>query len=220
MLNSRCKILKIVFVFVSENKEESIPNPCTEEALKNNSIYHPYPLDDTKFIRCDLQGKMYVTLCPQGEQYHQATHSCGTVSETIDVDKVPLDPDLPNPCTREAILANNLFFTYPRDSKKFIHCDVWGHAWILNCPSGQIWNQAAHTCTPDPLNQGGSTTSGGNPCTKEALQNGQFFFPLPDRTKFIHCDISGNAYVQSCIPNNVFDPVSSVCVPYDAGIVG
>lgn len=48
-----------------------VTNPCTATAIQNNEMYHPYPYDDTKFIKCDYQQKMYITQCPNGERYHQ-----------------------------------------------------------------------------------------------------------------------------------------------------
>lgn len=47
----------------------AIPNPCTDTALLNQELYHPHPYDDTKFIRCDYQQKMYVIQCPDGQRY-------------------------------------------------------------------------------------------------------------------------------------------------------
>ena len=47
----------------------NVPNPCTATALQNKELYHPHPYDDTKFIRCDYQQKMYVIQCPDGQRY-------------------------------------------------------------------------------------------------------------------------------------------------------
>jgi hypothetical protein len=51
----------------------------------------------------------------------------------------------------------------------------------------------------------------------QALANNIFFFPHPcDHSKYIHCDISGNYYIQSCPHNQYFDPTTFVCTPWDS----
>lgn len=62
-------------IFFKISDETSIPNPCTEEAIRNNQLFFPHPYDYTKFIKCDYHHKMYITQCPQGERYQQVLYS-------------------------------------------------------------------------------------------------------------------------------------------------
>lgn len=109
---------------------------------------------------------------------------------------------------------NNLFFfPYTKDKTKFIHCDVWGHAWILNCPSNLVWSQQTQTCIED-------THSSPNPCTQDKLDQGITMFPLQDPHKYIHCDNGLNPWVQSCVAGTVFDYASQNCVWQSNSILG
>ncbi|WAR24965.1 hypothetical protein MAR_010669 [Mya arenaria] len=40
--------------------------------------------------------------------------------------------------------------------------------------------------------------NGANPCTAQAISAQALFFSHPDPTKFIQCDLQGNAFVQRC----------------------
>lgn len=190
----------------SSTDERPVPNPCTEEAVRNNELFFPHPYDYTKFIKCDFQHKMYITQCPQGERYQQGSHSCGSTTATVPGDKAPLDPDVTNPCTKQALASNELFFAYSKDPTKFIHCDVWLNAWVTSCPPSLVWNQQSHACIVDHHLE----TS--NPCTQEQLDNGITMFPHPDPHKYIHCDSGLNQWVQSCVGGTVFDFSSQTCV--------
>lgn len=63
------------FLFDTDLNTLIVTNPCTATAIQNNEMYHPYPYDDTKFIKCDYQQKMYITQCPNGERYHQVSQN-------------------------------------------------------------------------------------------------------------------------------------------------
>ncbi|XP_062579673.1 uncharacterized protein LOC134241654 [Saccostrea cucullata] len=182
-----------------------VPNPCTTEAIQNNELYHAHPYDYTKFIKCDYQHKMYITQCPQGERYSQGSHSCGSSTATITGDKTPLDPDVKNPCTAQTLANQEMFFPYGKDNSKFIHCDVWGNAWVMNCPQNLVWNQNNHACIED-------THVSSNPCIKDQIDRGITMFPHPDPHKYIHCDTGLNPWVQSCVGGTVFDFKTQNCV--------
>lgn len=143
----------------------------------------------------------------------KGSHSCGSTTTTITSDKTPLNPNLSNPCTAHALMNNQFFFTYTKDKTKFIHCDVWGHAWILNCPSNLVWSQQTQTCIED-------THSSSNPCTQDKLDQGITMFPLQDPHKYIHCDNGLNPWVQSCVGGTVFDYASQNCVWQSNSILG
>ncbi|XP_061188685.1 uncharacterized protein LOC133196852 [Saccostrea echinata] len=182
-----------------------VPNPCTTEAIQNNELFHAHPYDYTKFIKCDYQHKMYITQCPQGERYSQGSHSCGSSTTTNTGDKIPLDPDVKNPCTAQSLANQEMFFPYSKDNSKFIHCDVWGNAWVMNCPQRLVWNQNNHACIED-------THVSSNPCIQDQIDRGITMFPHPDPHKYIHCDTGLNAWVQSCVGGTVFDFKTQNCV--------
>lgn len=53
---------------------QNVVNPCRSNA--NNRVYYPHPRDQTKFLQCDVFGRMFVIQCPAGEIYNQATTTC------------------------------------------------------------------------------------------------------------------------------------------------
>ena len=97
-----------------------------------------------------------------------------------------------------------MFFEYPGDAHKFIHCDVWGHAWTTMCPVGELWGQDLETCY---------VPAAYSPCLNH--QDGDpYIYPHScDPTKFIHCDTNHQSFVQDCQDGFKFLPSSSTCVP-------
>ncbi|XP_061188684.1 uncharacterized protein LOC133196851 [Saccostrea echinata] len=190
---------------VCQSNGISVLNPCTTAALQRGEFYHPHPDDDTKFIRCDYQQKMYVIQCPDGQRYTKGSDSCGTAQVAVGGDRVSLDSDLVNPCTPQSLINHQFFFSYPKDNTKYIHCDVWGHAWVSNCSSNMVWSQSKQTCIPD-------VHTSTNPCTQDKVKQGYTMFPHQDPHKYIHCDNALNPWVQSCTPKTVFNFDSQNCV--------
>lgn len=50
-----------------------------------------------------------------------------------------------------------------------------------------------------------------NPCTAQAANSGNLFFPHPDPTRFIQCDLVGDAYVMQCPAALVWSQSTSNC---------
>jgi hypothetical protein len=49
----------------------------------------------------------------------------------------------------------DLFYhPYPNDPHKFIQCDQFGDAFVMECTGGRIWNQNMLTCIPQGLQTG------------------------------------------------------------------
>lgn len=136
--------------------------------------------------------------------YSQGSDSCGSAQVTSG-DKISLATDLTNPCTPQSLINQQFFFAYHKDNTKYIHCDVWGHAWVSNCSSNMVWSQAKQTCTPD-------VHTSTNPCTQEKVDQGYTMFPHHDPHKYIHCDNALNPWVQSCTPHTVFNFDSQNCI--------
>ena len=130
-----------------------------------------------------------------------------------DVEKISLGSEVTNPCTPQSLINHQFFFAFPKDKTKYIHCDVWGHAWVSNCSSNMEWSQAKQTCTPD-------VHTSSNPCTQDKVDQGITMFPHSDPHKYIHCDNALNPWVQACTPRTVFNFDSQNCVWETAATVG
>jgi hypothetical protein len=177
---------------------------------------------------CDLSGKVYIVQCPRYESYYQSCQQCvGNTTSCVTSGKTPVDS---SPCTVANLQAGHYFFVYPSDNTKFIHCDVWGKAWAMDCPAGEIWNQNILTCiTPDSGSQPApsspsivrpsvSTSYGGDeingflccptcplfspPCSHAKIHARKLFHAIAgDRHHYIQCDLTGRMYCpMSCSP--------------------
>lgn len=101
-------------------------------------------------------------------------------------------------------VIGNFFFEYPGDAHKFIHCDVWGHPWVTDCPSGEVWAQDLLTCYV-PANY--------NPCLHHKAGDPYLYPHECDPHKFIHCDDNHQSFVQSCQLDYKFYEAGRTCVP-------
>ena len=209
----------------------NFPNPCTRENLEKELLRFPHPTDVTKYLLCDLSGKLYIVQCPQFESYYQSCQQCvgDSTSSCVGGNKTEVT-STGSPCTLENLQAGHFFFIYASDNTKFIHCDVWGKAWLLNCPLGEVWDQNILTCTtsgsggqlgttnvpiirpPSSTNYGGDEVNGflccptcplfSPPCTHEKIAQGRLFHGIAgDRHHYIQCDLTGRMYCpMSCSP--------------------
>lgn len=118
----------------------------------------------------------------------------------------PLPATFVNPCSVEAILAQKFFFPYPADVTQFIHCDVWGKAWVRPCPQGEQWDQNELTCiVPSSI---------ANPCHNISAGDPLLYTYPCDPTKYIQCDLWHESYTRACNPANYyFYQSSQACVP-------
>ncbi|XP_061179258.1 uncharacterized protein LOC133187884 [Saccostrea echinata] len=233
----------------------NVPNPCVNNV--QGRIYYPHPSDASKFIQCDLLGRMYIIQCPQGLTYKASTSSCSTVgggslptvmpATTTTQAPVPVVTSKPssNPCSVLNINRGNIYFAYAFDKYRFIECDLLGNANILNCPSGLVWEQSRLSCVydigtdnvvPNPAGTGtgsgtgmgtgtgsGTGTGGTVDLTTLCAQKGStitttddLFHPYPgDKSKFIQCDLWGQANVVDCPTNLIWNEISKTCAaPY------
>lgn len=131
-----------------------------------------------------------------------------------------------NPCTPGNLALGKLYFPFPGDKSRFYECDLKGVPTIRVCPPLLQWDQNILSCmyqanTSQPT--GGNTsgqpkptpqiTAGNptNPCTPQAISAGRFFFPHPDPTKYIQCDMWGDAFVNSCPPKLNWNAYLETC---------
>ena len=53
-----------------------------------------------------------------------------------------IDPNIPNPC-----VAGSLdYFPSPTDANSYIQCNNFLEAFLMHCPSGEVWKQALKAC--------------------------------------------------------------------------
>ncbi|WAR24947.1 hypothetical protein MAR_010651 [Mya arenaria] len=127
---------------------------------------------------------------------------------------------IPSPCTAQSLQAGRIFFSVANSKNKFIQCDAAGNARVITFPDRLIWDQNKQSCVytlqggfANPGNFGEVTgfVNGANPCTAQAISAKALFFSHPDATKFIKCDLPGNAFVQRCPSGLVWNQYLETC---------
>ncbi|XP_076470817.1 uncharacterized protein LOC143300774 [Babylonia areolata] len=191
-------------------------NPCKSG---QGRVYYTVPGDASKFVQCDVLGRAYVVQCPTGLVYNQATTSC---QAPLPVTQTPSVVVSTSPCTAQALQQGQVYFPYPGDSAKFYECTGVGQVQVLQCPQGLVWDGSRIACvyaagagagagvvvqpTAFPTSQPFT-----NPCTAQQLAGNHYYFAHPDPTKFIQCDNTGQAFVNSCPSGLVWNQYSEVC---------
>lgn len=214
---------------------QNVPSPCKNNP--SNRVYFPHPTDITKFLQCDIYSRMYIIQCPQGEVYDNSRAVCTpqnaatntpvvapVVTQAPPVTQAPVS----NPCTRTAISRGQLYFPVSGDKTKFIECDLAGNPQTLACPNGLLWDQGMLSCvypivaTGNPPVQptSGLPTTVTNPCNAAAIKSNHFFFPHPDATKFIQCDLWGQSFVVSCPSGLIWNAYLETCYRSQTVVVG
>ncbi|KAK7094048.1 chondroitin proteoglycan-2-like [Littorina saxatilis] len=118
-----------------------------------------------------------------------------------------------NPCQSG---QGRVYYAVPGDATKFVQCDVLGRAYIVQCPAGLVYNQATTSCQAQQVivTQAPAVTT---PCTAQALQRGQVYFPFPgDNTRFYECTGINQVQVLQCPSGLKWDSSRVACV-YVAG---
>ncbi|XP_052780524.1 uncharacterized protein LOC128217421 [Mya arenaria] len=200
-------------------------NPCVNNALQ--ALNFPHPSDASKFLQCGLYERMYVVQCPTGELYDQATSSCITQKAIVAQPTYIASLGIPSPCTAQSLQAGRIFFSVANSNKQFIQCDAVGNARVITCPDQLIWDQNRQSCVytlqggvanPGYLAAVTGFLNGANPCTAQAISAQALFFSHPDPTKFIQCDLQGNAFVQRCPSGLVWNQYLETCASQLASI--
>lgn len=152
---------------------------------------------------CDNTGQLYVVHCPQNQSYYQECEQC--VGQGSSCPEVSVGYQGSNPCTLQNLLAGNFFFRYPPDNTRFIHCDVWGKAWLMDCPVDEIWDQQELTCV--------TVSSQSNPCRNYKVGDPLYYPYECDPHKYVQCDLWHQSFLMTCQLNFVFNPAVGNCVP-------
>jgi len=121
-----------------------------------------------------------------------------------------------NPCASNPL--GQLNFPLAGDASKFIQCGAYGRMFIVQCPGGEVYDQATSACvkptqiTAQPIHNLG-TFGLSNPCTAQSLAAGRIFFGLAsDNTKFLQCLANGQAQILTCPAQMTWDQARMSCV--------
>lgn len=89
-----CGVLLLISYVASlpiEKTQLPEKNPCTLEALYSVRYFHPYSLDEKKYIKCDQWGQMTVRMCPEGSKWDSLMMDCMFLNRTVDGPVLDLD---------------------------------------------------------------------------------------------------------------------------------
>uniref|UniRef100_A0A0L8GW19 Chitin-binding type-2 domain-containing protein n=3 Tax=Octopus bimaculoides TaxID=37653 RepID=A0A0L8GW19_OCTBM len=209
---------------------------CTKENLESHRQYFPHP-EPNKFILCTNPGSYIIKECHRQALWSQANLTCvreeqmstpktttvkSTVSTTVKTPTLKVyNPSLlnkiKNPCTREKIAANVMFFAHP-DPQYYVQCTTHGTYFVKSCDNGTLWSQANQTCIHRYShhsiiqNEYGGMNTGKSLCTAEALEAGTGYFAHSDPKKFIQCTVPGSYVLRNCSPGTVWNQHEMDCV--------
>ncbi|GAB1597859.1 uncharacterized protein LOC115215561 [Argonauta hians] len=225
---------------VKRASANAFENYCTRENLETNRRFFPHP-EPNKFIQCTQPGSYIIKECHNQSSWSQEKFSCisnietntyqseasttfktTTFKTTLPVSTVTAySPSLlnkiKNPCTREKIAANVMFFAHP-DAKYYVQCTTHGTYYVKSCDNGTLWSQANQTCIHSYTHHSiiqrehGGMNTGKSLCTAEALEAGTGYFAHSDPRKFIQCTVPGSYVLRDCSPGTVWDQEKMDCV--------
>jgi len=130
-------------------------NPCTLQALNSGSRFFPYSPDEHKYIACtEWPNYGVIKDCAPYHKWSQPDLAC--IYENTVVDPThDIYVSTPSPISvdcKVGLQDGDIFYhPYPGDNTKFIQCDQFGDAFVLECSGGRIWNQNMLTCVPNGL---------------------------------------------------------------------
>lgn len=105
--------------------------------------------------------------------------------------------------TKYSFSSDKLFFPYPGNLSKFIHCDIWGKPWESTCNTGEVWSQWDVACVLPTLL---------NPCSYPRTYLNRLYSHPCDQTQFLYCDAGGRPHAVYCGPDRVFQESVQNCV--------
>eukprot|EP00106_Octopus_bimaculoides_P003271 XP_014770713.1 PREDICTED: uncharacterized protein LOC106869474 isoform X2 [Octopus bimaculoides] len=209
-----------------------INNPCTKQNIDAGKFYFAHP-NKTFFIQCTELGTYFVMPCAPGtvwsqtaytcisdEKYDNTQHTKATTERTTTTNKSIIN----NPCTKQNIDAGKFYFAHP-NKHFFIQCTEWGTFYVKPCAPGTIWSQSAYTCIADDSNVNIQQTVSStkrttttrkftiiNPCSKENIDAGKFYFAHPNKNLFIQCTEFGTYFVMPCAQGTSWSQRTYACV--------
>ncbi|XP_056641952.1 probable chitinase 10 [Diorhabda sublineata] len=157
---------------IQENVDCSDIIPFPDPDCSNNeTAYYFYPYDCQKFYEC-YGGVLYTLTCPDDSLWNDDEKTCDE-SDNVDCSNIiPYPPSTsstgkptstkttkttssistttsaPGPYTTPQCTYEHQYFPYPFDCTKFYMCSN-GIAYLMDCPSGEFWDQRILTCDYD-----------------------------------------------------------------------
>lgn len=116
-----------------------LQNPCTQDRIGQ---YFP-GCKDNMYIHCSIGGFATLSTCDPTKIWNQVITSCVN-KYLLDNNKNPVK-DYFNPCHG---VKGDVYFPWPRDTHKFIHCDGYGDGFIMSCGGIKVWDQQISNCLP------------------------------------------------------------------------
>ncbi|XP_036358267.1 uncharacterized protein LOC118763085 [Octopus sinensis] len=88
----------------------------------------------------------------------------------------------------------------------------------MPCAPGTKWLQVIESCVADDSNVKTTKSTITNPCTKENIDAGRFYFAYSNENFFIHCNKWGAYCVMPCAPGTKWLQVIESCVADDSNV--
>ncbi|XP_053388243.1 uncharacterized protein LOC128551418 [Mercenaria mercenaria] len=179
-------------------------SPCNESTVQAGVTKFPHPASHHKFLICDASGKTYSAYCPPNEVFHAGCSSCAPPLQRFSASCQLFKDDFTNPCSKENVIAGNLTFPYPNSSTKYIRCDTLGNAWVEECLSGSLWDQANLVCM---------LPAAYNPCHRRGSMVQSLFPHYCNPRLYVQCGNNQQPFVHTCQKNYVFLQWDLTCIP-------
>ncbi|KAK3764736.1 hypothetical protein RRG08_042046 [Elysia crispata] len=129
---------------------------CTLENYRLGLHFFEWAANETKYIMCsEYPGMGRLKDCAPYHKWSQVSQACiykdVVIDWTRDIYQTTAKAD--NYGCTPGLKDDSLFYhAHPYDNSKFIQCDEFGDAFILDCPANEIWYQDVQNCLPGVRN--------------------------------------------------------------------
>jgi len=199
---------------------ETMPNPCTEEALDaKREHFAIQSVENNAFVHCTGLNKFVVNRCTSNLFWNQELKQCDR-----DIPSIKTGKCLEYPCNNggECVDLGDAEFTCqckPGFTGKT--CEVM----IDSCESNPCQNggrclphAGGYTCAcPDKVIDDCCCHGVKNPCPKKAIMipGVNNYFPHLYEDRYIHCDFDGRAFTRKCTEGLKWIQSALTCLPSD-----
>lgn len=126
----------------------TLPATCLQNPCTRGGIGQYFPgCKDNMYIHCGIGGIPKLSTCDPTKIWNQVIISCVN-KYLLDNNKHPVK-DYFNPCHG---VVGDVYFPWPRDTHKFIHCDGYGDGFIRSCDGTKVWDQQMNNCLTRGIN--------------------------------------------------------------------
>ncbi|KAL8575662.1 hypothetical protein ACOMHN_055851 [Nucella lapillus] len=127
-------------------------NPCVLAATNGAQSFFPYPQDPHKYIYCTgWPGQGIVKDCAPFHKWSQVDLACIYTDTVVNPTKniyVTSPRPLQVDCKTGLNDGDLYYHPHPTDPHKFIQCDQFGDAFVMQCTGGGVWSQKMLVCLP------------------------------------------------------------------------